>query len=277
MFRLDQRADTSSTDLDLLAESAREAGRLAMRFFRRDPKQWMKAGDSPVTEADIAVDAMLRERLRAARPDYGWLSEETADDPARLLSPRVFVVDPIDGTRGFINGDRRWCVSVAVAAAGRPVAAALYAPALDTLFTAAAGEGAFRDGERIAVSARSVLKGAHVAGPKSWFGADAMRRVPTRRAEYVPSLALRFAMVADGSFDAAFASPRSHDWDLAASDLLVHEAGGVLTDLDGQPPLYNRERLSHDVLAAGGRAVQPELLTLVGEVALERRRAGLAV
>src|SRR5829696_364238 len=114
MFRLDQRADTSSTDLDLLAESAREAGRLAMRFFRRDPKRWTKAGDSPVTEADIAVDAMLRERLR----------------PARLFSPRVFVVDPIDGTRGFINGDRRWCVSVAVVAAGRPVAAALYAPAL---------------------------------------------------------------------------------------------------------------------------------------------------
>ena len=268
-------ADTS--DLDLLAESAREAGRLAMTFFRRDPRAWSKAGDSPVTEADIAVDELLRARLQAARPDYGWLSEETADDPARLLATRVFVVDPIDGTRGFINGDRRWCVSVAVVAAGRPVAAALVAPALDTLFTAATGRGAFRNGRRIAVSARSELRGAHVAGPKSWFGAEAMRRVPTRRADYVPSLALRFAMVADASFDAAFASPRSHDWDLAACDLLVHEAGGVLTDLDGQPPLYNRERRSHAVLAAGGRAVQPELLALVGEVALERRRAGLAV
>lgn len=275
---MELRADPSlEADLELLTDSAREAGRLAMTFFRRDPRAWTKSGDSPVTEADIAVDRLLRERLQAARPDYAWLSEETADDPARLVASRVFVVDPIDGTRGFIDGDRRWCVSVAVVAAGRPVAAALLAPALDTLFTATAGGGARRDGEPISVSPRARLEGAHIAGPKSWFGSKAMGRLPTRRADYVPSLALRFAFVADATFDAAFASPRSHDWDLAACDLLVHEAGGALTELDGQKPLYNRERLSHDVLAAGGRDIQPELLALVGEVALERRRAGLSV
>ena len=275
---MESRADSSQdADLELLAASAREAGRLAMTFFGRDPRAWMKGGDSPVTEADIAVDELLRRRLQAARPDYGWLSEETADDPARLLAPRIFVVDPIDGTRGFIEGDRRWCVSIAVVAAGRPVAAALFAPALDVLFTAIAGFGARRDGKPIAASSRARLEGAHIAGPKSWFGSKAMKALPTRRADYVPSLALRFAFVADGTFDAAFASPRSQDWDLAACDLLVHEAGGALTELDGQKPLYNRERLSHDVLAAGGREIQPELLALVGEVALERRRAGLSV
>ena len=101
-------------DLELVRKAAREAGELAMRYFRRDPQVWMKAGNSPVTEGDLAVDRLLRDRLSAARPDYGWLSEETADSSERLSALRTFVVDPIDGTRGFIAGSAEWCVSVAI-------------------------------------------------------------------------------------------------------------------------------------------------------------------
>ncbi|NLH79589.1 MAG: 3'(2'),5'-bisphosphate nucleotidase CysQ, partial [Phyllobacteriaceae bacterium] len=102
---------TLSEDLSLLAETARAAGDVALSFFRRDPAVWHKSGGSPVSEADVAVDRLLAERLCAARPAYGWLSEETADGPDRLERRRVFVVDPIDGTRAFLRGDEEWTVS----------------------------------------------------------------------------------------------------------------------------------------------------------------------
>ena len=115
-------------DLSLLRAAAVEAGRIALGYFRQNPEVWLKGGSSPVSEADYAVDRYLKETLLAARPDYGWLSEETADHPARLASRRTFVVDPIDGTRGFLEGGSRWCVSVAVVEAGRSVAGVIEAP-----------------------------------------------------------------------------------------------------------------------------------------------------
>src|SRR5712664_1853384 len=117
-------------DLDLLVAAAREAAALALTFFGQDPRSWAKGATSIVSEADFALDRLLAERLRTARPDYGWLSEETADNPERLDRRRVFVVDPIDGTRAFLSGRSEWCVSLAVVADGRPVVAVLLAPAL---------------------------------------------------------------------------------------------------------------------------------------------------
>ncbi len=146
---------SGEADLELLKDAAVEAGRLAMRFFRHDPRVWTKAGGSVVTEADVAVDRFLRERLLAARPDYGWLSEETEDDPTRRDRAAVFVVDPIDGTRDFVEGGDFWCVSLAVVEAGRPVAAALNAPARGELYWAALGGGAWLGDRRLAVSSRT--------------------------------------------------------------------------------------------------------------------------
>lgn len=254
-------------DLELLSRAALEAGSLALSFFRRDPSAWTKAGGSPVTEADIAVDDLLRTMLLAERPEYGWLSEESADHPARLASTSLFVVDPIDGTRGFMEGDDRWCVSLAVVRNGRPVAAALYAAARRELLTASAGGGAWASGERLEVSSAAQLAGARIAGPRSWVKKPSMQETGARFQGHVPSLAYRFAAVATGRFDGAFASPRSHDWDLAACDLLVHEAGGSLTGLDGAAPLYNREVPRHDVLAAANASLQPSLLSAVAETA----------
>jgi myo-inositol-1(or 4)-monophosphatase len=269
----------SSVDADrqLLTEAALAAGQLALAFFRRNPNAWAKAGGSPVTEADMAVDALLRTSLLAKRPHYGWLSEETVDDPARCERETIFVVDPIDGTRGFIQGDDRWCVSLAVVRRGRPEAAALYAPARDELFTALAGQGAYLHGEKLTVSSAKELDGAQIAGPRGWLKSAILRGAGMGIQSHVPSLAYRFACVAAGDFDAAFASPRAHDWDLAACDLLVHEAGGRLTDLDGTVPIYNRENTVHGVLAAASTELQPRLLALLVEVARERAKAGLPV
>ena len=121
-------------DLALLTEATREAGRIALGYFKRDPKVWTKGANSPVTEADLAANHSLHASLTAARPDYGWLSEESADTPDRLARRRLFVVDPIDGTRGFIDGNPDWCVSVALVEDGAPVAAVLYVPTRDEFF-----------------------------------------------------------------------------------------------------------------------------------------------
>ncbi len=266
-----------SADLELLRRAALEAGQLAMTFFRRNPSTWAKEGGSPVTEADMAVAALLRTGLLAERSHYGWLSEETVDDPVRRERETIFVVDPIDGTRGFIQGDERWCVSLAVVRNGRPEAAVLYAPARDELFTAVSGGGAFLGDRRISVPSRRTFAQACIAGPRGWLKNPIIRDTGARMQSYIPSLAYRFATVAAGGCDMAFARPRAHDWDLAACDLLVHEAGGRLTDLDGTAPIYNRESSIHGVLAAANAELHPALLAALRRIAEERGRAGLQV
>jgi myo-inositol-1(or 4)-monophosphatase len=258
-------APAGPADLDLLVSAAREAGVLALTFFGRDPQSWAKGATSIVSEADLAVDKLLTERLRGARPDYGWLSEETADTAERLGRRHAFVVDPIDGTRAFLSGGRQWAVSLAVVAEGRPVTAVLFAPALDELYSATVGGGA-RLGERtLAVSGRQSLAGASFAGPKR-FVRDAAEAagVPVKDIRYVPSLAYRLTLVAAGAVDVAISGPNANDWDLAAADLLVHEAGGIFTDLAGRQPRYNRPAVTHPVLIAATPRVGAEVAGLIG-------------
>ncbi len=260
-------------DLELLKLAGAAGGELAMRFFRKNPAVRAKLGGSPVTDADMQVDELLRTMLLAARPHYGWLSEETADDPEQRSHDTIFVVDPIDGTRGFIDGDDRWCVSLALVRGGRPVVAVLNAPARGESLTAIVGEGAWSDASRLRVSAASILAGARLAGPRGWLKTDAISAGRAVLEAHVPSLAYRFAMVATDRLDAAFASPRANDWDLAAADLLVHEAGGRLTDLDGRIPRYNREIPRHEVLAAANAVLHPALLGIVRTAGQEVARS----
>jgi myo-inositol-1(or 4)-monophosphatase len=246
-----------------LTSAVREAGALALSKFRAPIRSWIKGASSPVCEADIAADHLLRERLMANRPGYGWLSEESADDGMRLTARRVWVVDPIDGTRGFIGGHPDWAISAALVEDGRPIAAALFAPATEELFVAVQGRGATRNGVPIRATAGDGFAGARVAGPVRRL--ERLSAIATGIAvvDKIHSLALRIARVAEGALDAAMAGPNSHDWDLAAADLLVHEAGGALTSLDGQPPIYNRPEPVHRALFAAGGARHAALLMLV--------------
>lgn len=259
-------------DLDLLKRAAARAGALAMTFFRKNPNAWAKVGGSVVTEADMAVDGFLRDTLLAERPGYGWLSEETVDDPVRRLREAVFVVDPIDGTRGFVDGDERWCVSLAVVRDGRPIVAALNAPALGELYSAAIGGGAWAGDARLLVSQKSDLAGARLAGPRGWLKTAAIRNTGADLQPHISSLAYRLASIATGRLDAAIASPRANDWDLAASDLLVHEAGGRLTELDGSVLRYNQDVPRHGALAAANEALQPKILASAAEAGREVAR-----
>jgi myo-inositol-1(or 4)-monophosphatase len=244
-----------------LAACVREAGQLALSMFRTPLKQWSKGGSSPVSEADIAVDRLLRERLTAAHPGVGWLSEESADDPARLASRYVWIVDPIDGTRAFLAGLPDWTVSAALVEGGRPIAACLFAPATDEFFLASANNGATCNGAPIAVTRGASFAHARIAGPKSFVQQLTALAPDLIAVPRVHSLALRLARVAQGTLDIAVAGANSHDWDLAAADLLVHEAGGALTHVGGGTVLYNRAELRHEMLLAAS----PERLAVLNE------------
>ena len=246
-----------------LAATVREAGALALTSFKSPVKSWMKAGNSPVSDADLAVDALLRARLDATGLSCAWLSEETEDDPARLTAERVWIVDPIDGTRAFLAGRDDWCVSVALAERGRPIVAALFAPATDDLYLATAGGGATRNGHPIAATEGAALAGARVAGPDRRLARLAPFDVVAE--PKVHALALRIAWVAQGRLEIALAGPNSSDWDLAAADLLVHEAGGALTTLAGETLVYNRPEPKHSALFAAGRARHQALSDLMRE------------
>jgi myo-inositol-1(or 4)-monophosphatase len=247
---------------DHVVMAVRQAGSLALQTFRANPKSWIKGKSSPVSEADLAVDALLRERLLALR-DAGWLSEETEDDPARLGREEVWVVDPIDGTRAYLAGSPDWTISVALVISGRPVLGALYAPVTDELFLALAGKGATRNGLPIQTSPGDGLAGASFSGAKRRLDSLAAIEPRIEAKPRVPSLALRLARVASGALDGTFTAPNSHDWDLAAADLLVHEAAGALTTLTGESLIYNRPDPVHAALLAAGRKRHAVLLGLI--------------
>ncbi len=255
-------APDAAADRALLADAARAAGEIARRHFRRDPESWDKGGgQGPVTEADLAVDAMLRDRLCKARPDYGWLSEETPDGPARRDCARVFVVDPIDGTRAFMEGSENFSHSLAVVEDGVPLAAAIHLPMKDDLYLAARGLGATRNGTAIGVSMRNRLDGAEVLGTRANF-ADAHWKggLPPIVRKFRSSLAYRLALVAEGSFDAMVTLRPAWEWDIAAGALIVAEAGGRVTDRHGGPLRFNNPEPRLDGVVAGTPLVADALL-----------------
>ena len=228
-------------DLALLTEAAREAGRIALRFWRREPKVWDKGGEhGPVTEADLAVNDMLKQMLLSARPDYGWLSEETPDDAARLSCETVFIIDPIDGTRAFIAGEETFAHSLAVAHRGRVTAGAVFLPALDKIYTASDTSPPLKDGQPIAASRRDRLEGADILttkanmAPEKWPGG-----VPEINRSFRASLAYRLCLAAEGRHDGMLTLRDAWEWDIAAGGLIAERAGAVVTDQAGEALRFN--------------------------------------
>ena len=253
-----------------LVAISEEAGRIAMGFFRDGDAtkagiEW-KGDGSPVTEADYAVNAFLEPALKALWPDAAWLSEESTDDIGRLSAARVIIVDPIDGTRGFARGDRNWAVAIALVEAGRPIMGIVHAPALAETYCAMAGHGATLNGVSLVVSPDIALRPEmRITCPGNLARALGAAGISLAFQPKIASLALRVVKVAAGTYDAGFATSNSHDWDLAAADLVLTEAGGILAGLDGDPLVYNKPRPVHGVLTATPRALQPAFL---GAIAL---------
>lgn len=241
-------------DAALLADVVREAGELALKLFRTELKSWIKGKSSPVSEADIAVNDLIEARLRAATPDYGWLSEESADDPARLGKSLTWIVDPIDGTRAYLARQDDWSVSIALVANDSPVLGAVFAPASDEFFFATRDRGATLNGAPITAMSGADINFPRIAGPKPLVERLGGMREGEGLHPRIGSLALRLARVGNGELDAAFAAGSSRDWDLAAADLIVHEAAGEMTTLAGERLIYNQTDVRHGLLVAAGRA-----------------------
>lgn len=241
-------------DLSLLIDAARMAGRVASSFTGKTAKRWDKPGDAgPVTEADLAVDALLSTTLRQARPDYGWLSEETDDSDARLAKDRVFIVDPIDGTRSFVEGSSTWAHSLAVAEHGIVTAAVVYLPLRNKLYAAALGQGATLNGAPIKTSGAcdvadmTMLAARPAQESQHWDSGIA----PTFKRSYRPSLAYRLALVAEGRFDAMLTLRPTWEWDIAAGSLIVTEAGGTASERTGAALRFNNSDPRLDGIVAG--------------------------
>jgi myo-inositol-1(or 4)-monophosphatase len=250
----DSLEDFAAAALVSLLAAARLGGAAALKDFRLgEPTHAQiayKHGNSPVTSADLAVDRQLAEVLRGAFPDAGWLSEETEDDPDRLAKPQLLILDPIDGTRAFMTGDPRWTVAVALVQAGRPVAGVVHAPALGETYAASLGRGATLNGVRIGAARLASLDGASVAGPRATvldFAQAAGFR--PELAPKIPSLAYRLACVASGRLALGLAGANSHDWDIAAADIILREAGAGLVERGGEVS-YNQLSTRHDRLLA---------------------------
>ena len=251
----------------LVREIASEAGELALRFFRpgltTSARIWSKAGGSPVTEADVAVDTFLKIKLSAALPRAAWLSEETVDDSRRLGRELVWIVDPIDGTRAFLSGSDDWSVVIALLTHGEPLLGIVHAPAHEILFEAQRGSGALRNHQPIAVSKAVALADISVTGPVPFVDRLDGKVEGLKRPPRIPSLALRICRVAEGSVDAALVSTNARDWDLAATDLILREAGGLLTDLSGAPTVYNRPDPVHPELVAAPAGLHRGLIEAI--------------
>jgi myo-inositol-1(or 4)-monophosphatase len=258
-------------DLALLEAAAREAGALALSHFGRPVAVWNKEPGHPVTEVDLAVDALLYSHLRRARPGYGWLSEETAEDAHERNRARVFVVDPIDGTRAFMTGLPHWCIGLACLHEGQTVAGVVFNPVTGEFFSAAQGQGAFLNGQPIRTASRDTLQGSRLIAPE---GVTMRRdlRTPWPEVEFAdprPNATLyRMALVACGVWDATFALWHKSDWDIAPAEIIVREAGGLATTHDGQPFCFNRPHPAQKSLLAAGPALHTLLKERLGVVHL---------
>ena len=248
-------------DLALIRDAARACGPLLRANFGGRVKTWNKPGGSPVSEIDIALDAKLKRDLLAARPSYGWLSEETPDEPARLNHERIFIVDPIDGTDAFLKSKPEFCVAIAIAEAGQAVAGAVYNPITEEMFEAARGGGAWRNGAKLHATPRATLEGATILTSKTFFSSPRwVEPWPAVKPAQKAALCLRLAHCAAGDFDAVISLGPKNEWDIAPGAILVSEAGGRISGEAGRSLTFNQPDPRTPGLVAGGADLHPLLI-----------------
>jgi myo-inositol-1(or 4)-monophosphatase len=262
-------APSLEEDYALLKKAVREAGELALTYFRKSIMVKKKIDGSEVSEADLALDVALKLELHAPRPNYGWLSEETEDDQERLKCRRVWMVDPIDGTNAFLRHVPEWTVSAALVEDGVPVLAAVFNPATNEFFHAMRGKGAFLDDQPISASKKDTLDGALLIASGGLFKKKIWKEPwPEVKTKWVNSVAYRLALVACGQADATISLSAKSEWDLAAAALIVEEAGGVITDHHGETHRYNRTSPRFPSLVASGKVMHPLLIERTDRVDL---------
>ncbi len=256
----------AARDLELLISAAQSAGEIAQAYFKGSNQVWDKPdGAGPVSEADLAVDAHLREVLTSERKDYGWLSEETEDTSARQDTDSVFVVDPIDGTRSFLSGADTWAHSLAVVKSGQVTAAAVYLPARNKMYAASKGAGAFLNDAPLNPTRNSYLSGSNILAARPTMNEEHWPKgVPEIHRSHRPSLAYRLCLVAEGRFDAMLTLRKSWEWDIAAGTLILTEAGAKTSDRMGRELIFNNPHPQTEGVVASGHELHAEILSALG-------------
>lgn len=252
MLAPDKNSRTRSFPRDIALDAVLRAGEIALGFFRKPNARWNKADGTPVSDADLAVNTYLEDVLRKATPSHAWRSEESEETWVRTKSH--WLADPIDGTKAFLEGQSDWCISLALVDGSESVLGIIHAPVRQWTFIAVRGEGSTLNGVPIATSEKGNLEGARILSSSAALRDERWAR-PLPKVERIalPSLALRLAQVARGEADAALALVHKHDWDLAAGDIIVREAGGFMTDLAGQRLDFSGSSRHRGFLAANPR------------------------
>jgi myo-inositol-1(or 4)-monophosphatase len=245
-------------DLSLLLYALRGAGKIVMQYHGKKPKRWHKPDGSVLTEADLAVDDYLKSTVRMARPDDGWLSEETKDTPHRLSKSRLWIADPIDGTRPFSEGKDWFCCGMALTAEGKAEMGALYCPSTDQMFHAVRGGGAFHNGTRLANQEADTP----IIIPRKAFEAVKKAGMPVQAGADIPLL-LRLSAIAMGEHAGAVSFGPKNDWDIAPGHLLVTETGGTITTQAGDALVYNKPTPQQRGLVAANQKWHHQLLPLL--------------
>tara|TARA_B100000686_G_C16799316_1_gene984788 strand:- start:396 stop:1196 length:801 start_codon:yes stop_codon:yes gene_type:complete len=248
-------------DLDLALEAVKKSGKIALARFGKQQKIWEKSKENWVCEADKEVDDTLKKHLTAARPSYGWLSEETVDNGLRENCLRTWIVDPIDGTSSYLQGIAEFAISVALVESGKPIIGIVFNPASNELFIASKGNGATLNGKKLSVTNTDTGQNLHILSSRSENRESGWPKLFTNdNVTVVSSIAYKFALVAAGQYDVAASVWPKNDWDICAGHLLVEEAGGTVSALDGSPLVYNCSSPRHLTCAASNGKIHSSIL-----------------
>ena len=254
----------ASSEHNLVKESIVEAGKLALKWFKKDPEQWKKDDGSLVSRADIEINDLLNKLLKNKNPEFGWLSEENEDDKSRLNKKITFVVDPLDGTKAFLEGKKEFSISIAIVKNGLPISGIVFSPSTGEMFEAEKNKGSWKNNKKIIISKYKKLEKCKMIAFKPMFSHPAWKEPwPKMDVENRNSIAYRMALVASGQYDAMMALNSKNDWDIAAGDLLISESGGIVTLHTNKKIIYNTENTKKPSVIGTNKAIHEKIIKRV--------------
>jgi len=254
----------ASSEHNLVKESILEAGKLALKWFKKDPEQWQKDDGSLVSKADIEINDLLNKLLKNKNPEFGWLSEENEDDRSRLNKKITFVVDPLDGTKAFLEGKKEFSISVAIVKNGLPISGIVFSPSTGEMFEAEKNKGSWKNNKKVIISNYNRLEKCKMIAFKPMFSHPAWKEPwPKMDVENRNSIAYRMALVASGQYDAMMALNSKNDWDIAAGDLLISESGGIVTLHTNKKIIYNTENTKKPSVIGTNKAIHEKIIKRV--------------
>ena len=264
MLDLDFPDSSIEKDKKIALDAVKEAGLIALKFYKKDFKSWNKGPDNPVTEADYKINNLLQSKLCTHRKDYGWLSEESTDDLTRLTKRAVWVVDPIDGTKAFINRKPEFTICIALVVDSLPIIGIVYNPATEELYEAVRDQGSKLNGKVINVSNCNNLNQASLlASSTSFKNFNFKTSNKSTKFTFVNSIAYRIALVASGKYDATVTLSQKSDWDIAAAILIAQEAGGISSYSDGSLAVFNNKDTLHPNLIVANSALHKKIISIL--------------